>query len=92
MSFSRPDERVGLLTVVVKPGGITLNHIEPVAMSDLEDGLRAACGDVRIARWLSSSTIGFVWAGGERLDIAKASGATDLALLNFKQRSGGRSK
>jgi biopolymer transport protein ExbD len=86
------NERVGLLTVAVNPGGITLNQ-RPIALSDLEDELRSRLAS-RQNRTVVIVPNDQVYLGDvvSVLDIAKASGATDLALLNFKQTSGGRSK
>jgi len=83
----RSDKRVGLLTVAVKPEGVTLNE-KPVAMEDLEAELTSRL------REREDRTVVIVPDDRVRLgrvvtvlDIAKVSGATDLALLNFQQRA-----
>lgn len=80
-------KRIGLLTVAVKPEGITLNQ-KPIAMQDLEQELtaRLAARDDRTVVIVPDDRVrlGDVVSV---LDIAKVSGATDLALLNFQQEA-----
>jgi biopolymer transport protein ExbD len=80
-------KKVGLLTVAVKPEGITLNQ-ERIEMEDLEAELsrRLAAREDRTVVIVPDDRVRL----GEVvsvLDIAKVSGATDLALLNLKQRA-----
>jgi biopolymer transport protein ExbD len=84
---SSSTKKVGLLTVAVKPEGITLNQ-DPIAMEDLEAELsrRLAAREDRTVVIVPDDRVRL----GEVvsvLDIAKVSGATDLALLNLKQRA-----
>lgn len=86
---SRPSaERVGLLTVAVRPDGILVND-EPFEMAALESELtrRLAAREDRTVIVVPDDRVklGDVVSV---LDIAKASGATDLALLNLLE--GGR--
>ncbi len=82
-------EKVGLLTVAVKPDGLTLNE-EPIEMTALEAELTRRLASRR------DRTVVIVPDDRVRLgevvsvlDIAQASGASDLALLNFQQRAEG---
>lgn len=81
-------DRVGLLTVAVHPDGIKVND-EPVALEELETTLttKLAAREKRTVVVVPDDRVRL----GEVvtvLDIAKASGASDLALLNLQE--GGR--
>lgn len=86
---SRPSaERTGLLTVAVRPDGIRLND-EPIELEQLEGELtrRLAARENRTVVVVPDDAV-VLGNVVSVLDIAKASGATDLALLNLQE--GGR--
>ncbi len=80
-------QKSGLLTIAVKPEGITLNE-RPIAMRDLEQELTTRLQS-RTDRTVVIVPDDAVRLGDvvTVLDIAKVSGASDLALLNLRQRS-----